>query len=128
MNRSFSVIRYRIKALRISQQVRQNRFLRMHTVMRFGKDAGLWAILNFVGDFLSAMRRETVHDDTVRVGGGDQFPVDLIGREDFFAFGFFAFLSHADPGVRAVGLCGAAGVVVTAARRQIGRASCRERV
>lgn len=100
MNRSFSVIRYRIKALRISQQVRQNRFLRMHTVMRFGEDAGPWAILNFVGDFLSAMRRETVHDDTVRVGGGDQFPVDLIGREDFFAFGFFAFLSHADPGVR----------------------------
>ena len=64
MNRSFSVIRYRIKALRISQQVRQNRFLRMHTVMRFGEDAGLWAILNFVGDFLSAMRRETVHDNT----------------------------------------------------------------
>ncbi len=71
----------------------------MEAVFGFLEDDGLGAVDDFVGDFDAAVGGEAVHDDGGGRGGGEEGGVDLIILEDGEAFGFFGFLSHADPSV-----------------------------
>ena len=81
--------------LRYTKQPRQNRLLRMQAIVRLWEDHRMRTIRHIIGQFVVAMRRQTVHDDHILIRFTHQLRIDLIGWEDFLAPGSFFFLAHA---------------------------------
>ncbi len=68
--------------------------------MRLRENPGMRSIRDAVGEFMVAVGGQAVHHDDIWISFRNQLVIDLVGREDAFAFGSFFFLSHAGPGIR----------------------------
>ena len=92
-------------ALGSAEEHEQDGFLGVHAVFGLIEDDGLRAVEDGVGDFGVAMRGEAVHEDGVGLSVCHEGFVDLIGLEDWGAFGSFVLEAHAgaDVGVDGVG-------------------------
>src|SRR2546425_8048083 len=81
------------------QEPRQDRLLRMQTVLRLIKDDRPRRVHRLVRDFQTAMRGEAVHHDRVPLGVVEELRVDLVRPKQPLPFLFLFFLAHRDPDV-----------------------------
>src|SRR5437870_4854933 len=82
-----------------SQQVEDDRLLRVEAILRLVEhDAGL-AIEHTVRDLFAAVRGQAVHHQRPRVGEAEQRLVDLIAAERLQALLALSLLPHAGPDV-----------------------------
>src|SRR5581483_7554866 len=100
--------------LHIGHQFRHDRLLHVQAVLGFLKDDGTWGIDDIIGDFISAMCRQAMHENGIALGAAEKRAVHLIGQEYFAALLGLGLLSHTGPhiGVDNVSLrCRLPGIV-----------------
>src|ERR1700740_2865684 len=82
-----------------AEQHQQNGFLHMQTILRLFEYHRMRRIDDCVGDFFTAMRRQTVHEDRMLRSIAEQLVINLIAAEDLLALRGFVFLSHTGPDI-----------------------------
>jgi len=66
----------------------------MQAVFRLVKDYRVWPVDHLVRHFCPAVGRQTMHKEAVRLGQGNQIPIDLEFTEYFLPFRRFFLLPH----------------------------------
>ena len=69
----------------------------MQAVLCLLEDNRVWRINHLIGHFLTTMRGQAVHENSIRFGAGKQCGVDLIAPENITPLPCFGFLAHAGP-------------------------------
>src|SRR3990170_5716300 len=85
--------------LSISQQRHQDRLLKMETVLRLVIHDRARSIQHLVGDLFATVRRQTVHDEHIRLGPMDERRIDLEPVEVPPALRPLGLLAHAGPDI-----------------------------
>src|SRR5271166_4501268 len=80
-------------------QFQHDRLLRMQPVLCLQKDERSRRIDHLIGDFLTAMRRQTMHKDGIGFRAGEEFCIDLVRLENLVPRFRLRLLAHAGPHV-----------------------------
>ena len=83
-----------------SSELSQNRFLHVQPVLGLVENGLRVRFESFLVDLLTAMRRQTMHHQRIRLGQFHQRLVDPVRSKLGFATRFIAFFAHRNPDVR----------------------------